>query len=98
MDECCFFACFFNFNQSNTPPLVFFTFFKLYKWYQIPQRITFVLLKSYIKELYYHNKQLYFVNSDSWSNCVQLVYMIAARKLQSFRGSSKFYGTTKNIY
>ena len=24
-----------NFTKSNTPPWVFFTFFKLYKWYQI---------------------------------------------------------------
>ena len=27
--------------QANTPPWVFFTFFKLYKWYQIVQRITY---------------------------------------------------------
>ena len=32
-------AC--NFTQSNTPPWMFFTFFKLYKWYQIAQRITY---------------------------------------------------------
>ena len=31
-------AC--NFTKSNSPPWVFFTFFKLYKWYQITQRIT----------------------------------------------------------
>ena len=31
-------AC--NFTKSNTPPWVFFTFFKLYKWHQIAQRIT----------------------------------------------------------
>ena len=30
-------AC--NFAKSNTPPWVFFTFFKLYKMYQIPQNI-----------------------------------------------------------
>ena len=29
-------AC--NFTMTNTPPWVFFTFFKLYKWYQIAQR------------------------------------------------------------
>ena len=29
-----------NFCKINTPPWVFFTFFKLYKWYQIAQRIT----------------------------------------------------------
>ena len=34
-------AC--NFNKSNTPPWVFFTFFKLCKWYQIAQRITYFL-------------------------------------------------------
>ena len=27
-------------TKSNTPPLVFFTFLKLYKWYQIVQRNT----------------------------------------------------------
>ena len=32
-------AC--NFTNSNTPPWMFFTFFKLYKWYQIAQRITY---------------------------------------------------------
>ena len=26
--------------KSNTPPWMFFTFFKLYKWYQIAQNIT----------------------------------------------------------
>ena len=26
-------------TKSNTPPWVFFTFFKLYKWYQIAQNI-----------------------------------------------------------
>ena len=30
-------AC--NFTKSNTPPSVFFMFFKLYKWYQIAQNI-----------------------------------------------------------
>ena len=32
-----------NFTKINTPPWVFFTFFKLYKWYQIqmvPNRAT----------------------------------------------------------
>ena len=29
------------FSKSNTPPWVFFTFLKLYKWYQIMQRITY---------------------------------------------------------
>ena len=29
-----------NFTKINTPPWVFFMVFKLYKWYQIAQRIT----------------------------------------------------------
>ena len=32
-------AC--SFTKSNTPPWVSFTFFKLYNWYQIAQRITY---------------------------------------------------------
>ena len=32
-------AC--NFTKSNTRAWMFFTFFKLYKWYQIAQKITF---------------------------------------------------------
>ena len=40
-------AC--NFTKSNTPPYVFFTFFKLYKWYQITQRITNELKKCIVK-------------------------------------------------
>ena len=32
-------AC--NFTKSNIPPWVLFTFFKLCKWYQIVQRITY---------------------------------------------------------
>ena len=34
---CGLLAC--NFTKSNTPPWVFFTFFKLYKWYQNAQNI-----------------------------------------------------------
>ena len=33
-------AC--NFTKSNIPPWVFFTFFKLYKWYQMAQNITYI--------------------------------------------------------
>ena len=31
-----------NFSKSNTPLWVLFTFFKLYKWYQIAQNIAYV--------------------------------------------------------
>ena len=37
----------FNFIKSNTPPWVFFTFFKLSKWYQIAQNITYVFISTY---------------------------------------------------
>ena len=30
-----------NFTKINNPPWVFFSFLKLYKWYQIAQRATF---------------------------------------------------------
>ena len=33
-----------NFTKSSFPPWVFITFFKLYKWYQIAQRIRFLKL------------------------------------------------------
>ena len=34
-------ANFGNFTKINNPPWVFFTFFKLYKWYRIAQRISY---------------------------------------------------------
>ena len=34
-----------NFAKSNTPPWVFFTFFKLYEWYQIAQSTKMKLLQ-----------------------------------------------------
>ena len=37
-------AC--NFTKINTLPWVFFMFFKLYKWYQIAQRTTY--LQQYV--------------------------------------------------
>ena len=48
-------AC--NFTKINTPPWVFFTFFKLYKWYQNAQRIKFVpvFYLIYIFWQYYGN-------------------------------------------
>ena len=32
----------YNFTKINTPPWVFFTIFKLYKWYQMAQRTAYV--------------------------------------------------------
>ena len=45
-------AC--NFNKINTPQCVFFAFFKLYKWHQIAQRITYVdFVFSYFSERFW---------------------------------------------
>ena len=57
MEEC-------HFHLSSIPPWVFFTFFKLYKWYQIKQNITI-----FIYVLVFHTKcQLIFTkcNTSPW--------------------------------
>ena len=56
-------------TKTNTPPWVFFTFFKLYKWYQIAQRIIFSKLWSlFIKTTYsLIYVQLCIVSSKFWS-------------------------------
>ena len=38
------FTLVYNFTKSNTPPWVFFTFFQLYKWYQIAQSVSYTHL------------------------------------------------------
>ena len=35
-----------NFTKINTSPWMFFTFFKLYKGYQIAQRVTYITKKE----------------------------------------------------
>ena len=35
-----------SFTKINTPPWVFFTFFKLYKWYRIAHRITYWFIQK----------------------------------------------------
>ena len=51
-------AC--NFTKSNFPLLVFFTFFKLYKWYQIAQRISHnnLMYKFIVNKVFKYNFQL----------------------------------------
>ena len=39
-------------TKINTPPWVFFTFFTLYKWYQIAQRITIMSIFALCKKKY----------------------------------------------
>ena len=38
-----------NFTNSDTPPWMFFTFSKLYKWYQIAQSVSFILCKFFFR-------------------------------------------------
>ena len=42
-----------SFTRSNTPPWVFFTFFKLYKWYQIAQSIITIYFDRLILNFYF---------------------------------------------
>ena len=44
-------------EECNTPPCVFSTFFKLYKWYQIAQRIIYGLKKCNWKIQQFHEIQ-----------------------------------------
>ena len=50
-------AC--NFTKINIPPWVFFTFFKLYKWYQIAQHITYGLCNYLFLSLWCHKFSTY---------------------------------------
>ena len=36
----------YNFTKSTTPPRVFFTFFKLDKWYKITHSVSYIILRS----------------------------------------------------
>ena len=51
----------YNFTKSNTWSSLFFTFFILYKWYQIPQNISSVLIPhilTYFTQMFYFNNPL----------------------------------------
>ena len=58
-----------NFTKSNTPPWVFFTFFKLYNWCQIAQSISYSYsyVSNYIpsvKALQRHASKLFYSKSE----------------------------------
>ena len=40
-----------NFTKSNTPPWVFFTAFKLYKWYQIAQSTPYLFSQKLLARI-----------------------------------------------
>ena len=51
-------AC--NFTKSKTPPLVFLTLFKLYKWWQIAQSVSYTDDTEYwkaLKEVLVHGRE-----------------------------------------
>ena len=52
-------AC--SFTKSNTPPWVFFTFFKLCKWYQIAQQKH---IKTKLYNLHIYNIYIYIYIND----------------------------------
>ena len=47
----------YNCTKSDTPPWVFFTFFKLKKWYQIAQRPTYVWQLKRVKQKFLEGHQ-----------------------------------------
>ena len=57
-----------NFTKSNTPPWVFFTFFKLYKWYQIAQNITYIHKKHLFLVSVLHEKDKTFQRQNHSKN------------------------------
>ena len=67
----------FSFTKGNTPPWVFFTFFKLHKWYQITQRITYTTFCRFL----FHGEKLEYceklgvleshVKSRPWKSVIQ---------------------------
>ena len=63
LQSCSLKACIFT--KSSTPPWVFFTIFKLYKWYQITQTINseFAINTWELKNSW---QQLFWETSDRW--------------------------------
>ena len=70
-------GCSLNFTNSNAPPWVFFMFFKLHKWSQITQSITYKTLKVYLcfSDGSYHSSVAYI---KFWfpTICLHIVFYI----------------------
>ena len=56
-----------NFTKINTPTWMFFTFFKVYKWYQIAQRITND--PAELAEIIFCNKNVLGKNENLLTKC-----------------------------
>ena len=80
-------ATFSNFTKGNTLAWVFFTFFKLYKWYQIAQRITY-------KSLTYINISYMRFTSTSKNE----VLILCFRKIRKMIRESKNIGMCLNFF
>ena len=72
-------AC--NITKSNTPPWVFFTFFKLQKWYQIAQSVSVETSFSLFR---YHKLKVlfYIINTRNELVYYQFVPLDIGRKLK----------------
>ena len=68
-----------NFDKSSTPPWVFFTFFKLYKWYQIAQRITIVMHYKSLS-LNYKRKQSWVFSKEFFCNFTKQLFLRTSMK------------------
>ena len=75
------------FTKSNTPPWVFFTFFKLYKWYQRGQRFTYSIVEFKIMKLVEMVKFLsgygmnWVIRQSEFSKILGLIFLILSRKV-----------------
>ena len=58
-----------NSTKSNTPPLVFFTFLKLYKCYQIAQSISYFIIVHNVSGLWLAEGTWIFDKSSNMKNC-----------------------------
>ena len=68
-----------NFNKSNTPPWVLFTFFKLYKWYHIAQGTTYD--KTTTRSAQYKET----INQNFFTNPCTSLKSVAQRTLRSLQ-------------
>ena len=78
-------AC--NFTKINAPLWVFFTFFKLYKWYQIVQRVTYKIHN--ILDLFFNYYTMKYV-CISFLNCLSYFPMLLETTTMFIKFYTKF--------
>ena len=57
----------YNFTKSNTPPWLFFTLFKLYKWYQTAQSIRYIPLPLGLKNCFLQTFRQPLIHVNLWA-------------------------------